>query len=254
MSNDYLIYGLLEPKLSALRQINHFYKGVIMKKILMVLTSNDDLGGLRKTGFYVPEAVHPYQIFKAQGYEIDFASPKGGMPPMDGFKADNRDHVEFLEQNRTKLENTLLPESINSSHYDAIFYVGGHGTMWDFPQNQALSSLAAKIYERGGVVAAVCHGPAGLVNVRLSDGKYLVAGKTVAAFTNAEEESVNLTEVVPFLLETRLVERGAKHVAALNFQANVQTFERLVTGQNPASAKGVAEAVVTLLEPQAITA
>jgi putative intracellular protease/amidase len=224
-----------------------------MKKILMVLTSNDDLGGLRKTGFYVPEAVHPYQVFKAQGYEIDFASPKGGLPPMDGFKTDNPEHVEFLEQNRVKLENTLLPESINSSHYDAIFYVGGHGTMWDFPQNQALSSIAAKIYENDGVVAAVCHGPAGLVNVRLSNGKYLVDGKTVAAFTNAEEESVKLTEVVPFLLENQLIERGAKYVPAENFQANVQTSERLVTGQNPASAKGVAQAVVALLERQVAT-
>jgi putative intracellular protease/amidase len=225
-----------------------------MKKILMVLTSKDDLGGLRKTGFYVPEAVHPYQIFKAQGYDIDFASPKGGMPPMDGFKTDNAEHVDFLEQNCAKLENTLLPESINPTNYDAIFYVGGHGTMWDFPQNQALSSLAAKIYENDGVVAAVCHGPAGLLNIRLSNGKYLVDGKTVAAFTNAEEESVKLTQVVPFLLENQLIERGAKHVAAPNFEANVQTFERLVTGQNPASAKGVAQAVVALLELQAVIA
>jgi putative intracellular protease/amidase len=245
-----LIYELPEFNLNEFRAANFKHKGGSMKKILMVLTSNDDLGGLRKTGFYVPEAVYPYQIFKVQGYEIDFASPKGGMPPMDGFKADNPEHVEFLEHNRVKLENTLLPESINSSQYDAIFYVGGHGTMWDFPQNQALSRIAAKIYENDGVVAAVCHGPAGLVNVRLSNGKYLVDGKTITAFTNAEEESVKLSKVVPFLLENQLIERGAKHVAAANFEANVQTFERLVTGQNPASAKGVAQAVVALLEPQ----
>ncbi len=219
-----------------------------MKKILMVLTSHDDLGGLRKTGYYLPEAIHPFQVFAAQGYKIDFASPKGGVPPVDGFKADNPEHVAFLEQNKIKLENSLPAEQINPKDYAAIFYVGGHGTMWDFPNNTALSSVAAKIYDAGGVVAAVCHGPAALINIRLENGEYLVANKQVAAFTNAEEASVGLTNTVPFLLESALLERGAKHVATDNFQANVQISERLITGQNPASARGVAEAVVAMLE------
>jgi putative intracellular protease/amidase len=218
------------------------------KNILMVLTSHNDLGGRRKTGYYVPEAAHPYEVFEAQGYTVDFVSPQGGEPPKDGFDADDMSQVRFLEENKDKLAATLTPEQVNADNYQAIFYAGGHGTMWDFPNNTALAELASNIYERGGVVAAVCHGPAALVNVRLPNGEFLVKGKAVAAFTNAEEEAVNLTEVVPFLLESKLVERGAKHVPAANFQVNVQTSERLVTGQNPASATGVAKAVVRLLE------
>jgi putative intracellular protease/amidase len=218
------------------------------KTILMVLTNHDDLGGLRKTGYYVPEAAHPYEVFEAQGYTVDFVSPQGGEPPKDGFDADDVSQVRFLEENKDKLKATLTPEQVNADNYQAIFYAGGHGTMWDFPNNTALAEIASSIYERGGVVAAVCHGPAALVNVRLLNGEFLVKGKAVAAFTNAEEEAVNLTEVVPFLLESKLVERGAEHVPAANFQVNVQTSERLVTGQNPASATGVAEAVVRVLE------
>ncbi len=224
------------------------------KNILMVLTSNDDLGGVRKTGYYVPEAAHPYEVFKAQGYTVDFVSPKGGEPPKDGYKADDASQVTFLEENKDKLATTLTPEQVNADNYHAIFYAGGHGTMWDFPNNTKLAEIASSIYEKGGVVSAVCHGPAALVNVRLSNGEFLVKDKMVAAFTNAEEEAVKLTEVVPFLLESELLERGAKHVPAPNFQANVQTSERLVTGQNPASAKGVAEAVVTMLEKTLVTA
>jgi putative intracellular protease/amidase len=224
------------------------------KNILMVLTSHDDLGGLRKTGYYVPEAAHPYEVFRVQGYTVDFVSPKGGEPPKDGFKADDASHVKFVEENKDKLATTLLPEQVNPDNYHAIFYAGGHGTMWDFPNNAKLAELASSIYEKGGVVAAVCHGPAALVNVRLSNGEFLVKGKKVAAFTNAEEEAVKLTEIVPFLLESKLLERGAKHVPAANFAVNFQISERLVTGQNPASARGVAEAVVKVLEKTLVNA
>ncbi len=219
-----------------------------MKKILFALTSHADLGGLRKTGYYVPEAAHPYAEFKARGYGVEFVSPLGGTPPMDGFKADDAEQVAFLEENRAKLEQTMTPEQVNSLEYDAVFFVGGHGTMWDFAENVSLARIAAQIYDRGGVVAAVCHGPAGLVNVRRSSGEYLVAGKAVAAFTNAEEIAVGLQDTVPFMLETVLLERGAQHIAAPNFSKNVQVSERLVTGQNPASARGVGAAVVKLLE------
>jgi putative intracellular protease/amidase len=224
------------------------------KNILLVLTSNDDLGGVGKTGYYVLEAAHPYEVFKAQGYTIDFVSPKGGEPPKDGYKADDASQTRFLEENKDKLATTLTPEQVAPENYHAIFFAGGHGTMWDFPNNSKLAEIASSIYEKGGVVSAVCHGPAALVNIRLSNGDFLVKGKTVAAFTNAEEEAVKLTGVVPFLLETKLIERGAKHVAAPNFQANVQTSARLVTGQNPASARGVAEAVVRVLEQQSVPA
>jgi putative intracellular protease/amidase len=218
------------------------------KKILFVLTSHADLGGVRNTGFYVPEAAHAYSIFKSQGYEVDFVSPRGGQPPLDGFKAEDTEQVAFLESNRAALANTLRPEQVRPADYAAIFYVGGHGTMWDFADQTELSAVAASIYEGGGVVSAVCHGPAGLLNIRLSSGEFLVKGKPVAAFTNAEEAAVGLSKTVPFLLESKLLERGATPILAPNFQANIQVWERLVTGQNPASARGVAEAVVKLLE------
>jgi putative intracellular protease/amidase len=129
----------------------------------------------------------------------------------------------------------------------AIFYAGGHGTMWDFPDNAQLASIAASIYERGGVVAAVCHGPSGLVNIRLSDGKYLVDGKEVSGFTNEEEKAMGLTDIVPFLLEDKLKSRGAKYSKAAAFQKHVVVSDRLVTGQNPQSASGVGDGIAKLL-------
>lgn len=202
---------------------------------------NADLGGTgRKTGFYLPEAAHPWKVFTEAGYHVDFVSPKGGEAPMDG--VDLSDPIQQALLNdpdaAAALRNTLTPEQVNPSDYDAIFYVGGHGTMWDFPDNTQLAKVTADLYEDGGVVAAVCHGPAGLVNVRLADGSYLVDGKEVSAFTNEEETAAGLTEVVPFLLQTKLTE---------NFAAYVVADGRLVTGQNPASATGVAQRAVEIL-------
>jgi putative intracellular protease/amidase len=147
------------------------------------------------------------------------------------------------------VENTLTPAQVEPSHYDAIFFAGGHGTMWDFPDNERLARIAATIYEQGGIVGAVCHGPAGLVNIKLTDGSHLIAGKTVAGFTNEEEAAVGLSDVVPFLLVSKLSDRGAIHTKANNFQAHVVVSDRLVTGQNPASAKGVGVEMVKLMKP-----
>lgn len=221
-----------------------------MNKILIALTSHNQLGNTgRATGFYLPEAAHPYAHFAAAGYEVDFVSPQGGEPPMDG--VDHTDPVQqaFLEnvEVMAKVRNTLRPEQVNPNDYDVIFYAGGHGVMWDFPNNERLAQIAAAIYEQDGIVAAVCHGPAGLVNIRLSDGSYLVAGKAVSTFTNEEEQAVGLTNVVPFLLETQLRERGATITKAANFQPHAVVSERLVTGQNPASATLVAEHVLAVL-------
>ncbi|MGH3976455.1 MAG: type 1 glutamine amidotransferase domain-containing protein [Pseudonocardiaceae bacterium] len=167
---------------------------------------------------------------------------------MDGIDLSDPVQQAFLDDPdvAAALRDTLTPEQVNPNDYDAIFYAGGHGTMWDFPDNTQLAKVAANVYEGGGVIAALCHGPAGLVNVRLSDGSYLVDGKEISAFTN-EETAVGLTEVVPFLLQTRLTERGARHTGTENFAAYVVADGRLVTGQNPASASGVAERVVELL-------
>lgn len=221
-----------------------------MKKVLFVLTSHDRKGNTgQATGFYLPEAAHPWAQLQGQGIEVDFVSPKGGRPPMDG--ADELDTIskKFLATNdvMTKLGNTPNPTQVTASDYAGIFFVGGHGTMWDFPNDVDLTALAAKIYESGGIVAAVCHGPAALVNLKLSNGQYLVDGKRVAAFTDDEERAVKLDGVVPFLLASALQRRGAIHVPAPNWQENVVVDGRLVTGQNPASAEGVGREMARLL-------
>ncbi len=219
-----------------------------MKKILMVLTSHSVLGSTgRSTGWYVPEAAHPWKQFTDAGFAVDFASPKGGVNPFDGFDDQDPVQVSFMRAFGPNGPSTMVATDIDPAAYAAIFYVGGHGTMWDFADNRTLADSAAAIYEAGGVVAAVCHGPAGLVNITLSDGSPLVAGKRVSAFTDAEEAAVGLADEVPFLLASTLVSRGALHEPAENFQPNVVVDGRLVTGQNPASAVGVADAVVTQL-------
>ncbi len=221
------------------------------KKVLIVLTSHDTLGNTGKeTGFYLPEVTHPEAAFEQAGFSIDYVSPKGGKAPMIGVDLEDPLNQAFLE-NATKVsqvETTLTPAQIDPTKYDAIFYAGGHGTMWDFPENQELAAIASTIYEQGGVVGAVCHGPAGLANIKLSNGDYLVSGKTVAGFTNEEEAAVSLSEVVPFFLEEMLTDRGATHTKAANFQPHVVVSARLVTGQNPASAAGVGEQMVKLLK------
>ncbi len=224
-----------------------------MKKILIVVTSHDQLGTTgKKTGYYLPEVTHPFFKLTDAGFTIDFVSPKGGKAPMDEKSRDLNDpeNKKFLENPvyMNKIEHTFRPDEIDFQKYSAIVYAGGHGTMWDFPDNHDLAHLAAQIYEHGGVVAAVCHGPAALINIKLANGKYLIDGKKVSSFTNAEEKEVGLTEVVPFLLESKLVARGAKFQPAANWSNKVVVDERLVTGQNPQSAASLGEAVVKLLE------
>lgn len=221
------------------------------QKVLVVLTSHDSLGKTGKeTGYYLPEVSHPVAVFERAGLSVDFVSPKGGKAPMIGIDLNDPANAAFLNNSEkmAQVENTLNPSEVDPSVYDAIFYAGGHGTMWDFADNSRLASIAASIYERGGVVSAVCHGPAGLVNIRLSNNEYLVAGKKVSVFTNEEEAAAGLTDIVPFLLEAKLIERGATVDKAPNFQAKSVVSDRLVTGQNPASATGVAEKVVELLK------
>ncbi|MCC3448428.1 MAG: type 1 glutamine amidotransferase domain-containing protein [Microcoleus sp. PH2017_39_LGB_O_B] len=220
------------------------------QKVLIVLTSHDTLGDTGKeTGFYLPEVTHPLDAFTKAGLMVDFVSPKGGKAPMVGIDLEDPLNKAFLDDSEQvlRVENTLNPAQIKPAEYAAIFYAGGHGTMWDFADNQELAEIAAAIYEAGGIVGAVCHGPAALVNIKLSDGTYLVANKTVAAFTNEEEAAVGLTDIVPFLLEAKLIERGANFTKVPNFQVCVVASDRLVTGQNPASAAGVGERMVELI-------
>ncbi|WP_327091787.1 type 1 glutamine amidotransferase domain-containing protein [Nonomuraea sp. NBC_01738] len=214
--------------------------------ILIALTSHARLGDTgRTTGFYVSEAAHPWAAFTGAGHEVGFVSVRGGEPPRDG--EDPSDPVQRRLLELPALRATPRPEEVDAGRYDAILFAGGHGTMWDFPDNPGLAALATTVYERGGVVAAVCHGPAALVGVTLSCGAPLVAGRRVAAFTDAEEAAVGLTGVVPFSLASRLVELGAEHVPGPDFAPRVIRDGRLVTGQNPASADGVAREVLAAL-------
>ena len=225
---------------------------VPMKRVLFALTSHDKKGTTsgEPTGAYLPEIAHPHAVFVAAGYTVDLVSTRGGPVPLDGVDRSDAVSAAFLDdvEIARQLRESPASTSVDPARYAAIFFAGGHGAMWDFPDAQAFSNAASAIYDAGGVVGAVCHGPAGLVNVRLSNGGYLVAGKAVTAFTNEEERAVKLDTLVPFLLETRLRERGARFEGAPNWQEKVVVSERLVTGQNPASAAGVAKAMVTVLD------
>lgn len=220
------------------------------KKILFVVSSHDKKGNTgESTGYYLGEVTHAWEVLKDQ-YVIDFVSPKGGKPPVDGLDLSDPVNKLFWEDKtyHTKIDHSLKPSEVNPKDYVAIYYAGGHGAMWDFADNVEISKIATAIYENNGVVGAVCHGPAGLVNVKLNNGKYLVDGKKINAFTNEEEAAVKLEKVVPFALETKLIERGAQFEKSGLWQKHVTVDERLVTGQNPQSAKGVGEAMLTELK------
>ncbi|MEU4439190.1 type 1 glutamine amidotransferase domain-containing protein [Micromonospora chalcea] len=217
-----------------------------MTRALIALTSHSELGRTgRSTGYYVGEAAEPWEVFRAAGYDVDLVSVAGGEPPVDGRDENDTTQNDFLAT--AGVTDTPKAADVDPAGYDVILFAGGHGTMWDFPDDPDLARIARSVYERGGVVAAVCHGPSALVNLTLTDGSRLVAGKRVAGFTNSEEAAVGLTDEVPFLLADKLTEAGAQHVAAPDFTEHVVVDERLVTGQNPQSARAVADAVVKLI-------
>ncbi|WP_433830361.1 type 1 glutamine amidotransferase domain-containing protein [Flavobacterium anhuiense] len=221
------------------------------KKILFVLTSHGELGNTGKTtGYHLQELSHPWKVLTDAGYEIDFVSPKGGEPPVDFFDLSEPTNKEFWENEtyKQKRENTFVPSEIKTEDYTAVYYVGGHGTVYDLPDHTELQEITRKIYENNGVVGAVCHGPSGLVNIKLSNGQYLVADKKVNSFTNEEEREMQLENEVPFLIETTMIERGAKWEGSGKWQPHVTADQRLVTGQNPFSAKGVGEAILNELQ------
>jgi putative intracellular protease/amidase len=219
------------------------------KKVLFIVSSAGQIGPKnRKTGNYLPEVSHPYHEFEQKKYVIDFASVQGGEPPIDGMElTEDPLNVSFL--NGKGLRDMKQSKKISEAYvqaYDAIFVPGGLGPMVDMPDNQDIQNAIAETYDRGAIVGAVCHGPASLLNVKLKDGSSLIEGKTISAFSNAEEEGY-AKEDVPFLLESAIKEKGAKFVSVSPWQANSIADGRLVTGQNPASAKGVAEKMIALL-------
>lgn len=220
-------------------------------KALIVVTSHSQMGNTGKpTGYYLPEVSHPFFKLLDLGITVDIASPKGGKAPMDENSRDLKDPANrrFLEGYASKLDHTLKLSAVNADDYQAIIFAGGHGTMWDFAQTPSVASVAEKIYAKGGIVSAVCHGPAALINLKDENGDPLVKGKKIAAFTNDEEEAAGLTQTMPFLLETELVKQGAIFEKAPLWQKKVVVSGRLVTGQNPASAEGVGEEVAKLIK------
>lgn len=221
--------------------------------ILLVLTNHAELGDTGKpTGFFLSEAAHPYEVFTASGHPVTLASPQGGFAPIDpkSFDLEDKANAAFwkkfgnADDAKPGINATAVLKDLDAGDYGAIFFAGGHGTVWDFPDSEAVRKFTARIYENQGVVGAVCHGPAALINVKLSDGTHLLAGKKTAVFTNSEEEAVGLAKTVPFLLQTEFEKAGAKVMTAEDFTENAIRDGRLVTGQNPASAKKSAELLV----------
>ena len=223
-------------------------------KILIVLTSHDQLGNTgKKTGFWLEEFAAPYYVLKDGGASITLASPKGGQPPIDPISDLPENQTELTKRFRTdaaahtELANTEKLADVSADDFDAVFYPGGHGPMWDMPDNPTSIALVEAFVKADKPVGAVCHAPVALVNVRGKDGKYLVEGKRVTGFTNAEEEAVGLTAVVPFLLEDRLKKQGGIFSKAANWVPYVQVDGKLVTGQNPASSGPGAKELLKLL-------
>ncbi|QLC67075.1 type 1 glutamine amidotransferase domain-containing protein [Flavobacterium sp. LPB0248] len=217
-----------------------------MKKVLFVVTSNDKLGNTgEKTGFWSEEFAAPYYELLDQGVDITIASPLGGQPPIDPKSADPASATEDTKRFdadkvlQEKLKNTLKLSTVNQKDYDAVFYPGGHGPLWDLVEDRNSIALIESFYTHNKPVAFVCHAPAVLKNVKV-DGQYLVKGKKVTGFTNAEEEAVGLTKVVPFLLEDALASNGAIFSKGENWQPYAVADGLLITGQNPASSKLVA--------------
>jgi putative intracellular protease/amidase len=211
-------------------------------KILMVLTSHEDLGNTgRKTGFWLEELAAPYYTFQDAGAEIVLASPKGGQPPLDpksNEPASQTEHTRRFDADtaaKAQLAATLRLASVSQAEFDAVFYPGGHGPLWDLAEDTNSIALIQSVLEAGKPIALVCHAPGVLRHTQRSDGKPLVDGKKVTGFTNTEEAAVGLTDVVPFLVEDELKAKGGLYSKGEDWAAYVVSDGLLITGQNPAS-------------------
>jgi putative intracellular protease/amidase len=223
-------------------------------KILIVLTSHDQLGNTgKKTGFWLEELAAPYYVFKDAGAELTLASPKGGQPPLDpksndpAFQTDETRRFEADAEARSALANTARLDTLSHEQFDAVFYPGGHGPLWDLAENEDSIALIEDTLNAGKPVALVCHAPGVLRHARNPDGSPLVQGKKVTGFTNSEEAAVNLTEVVPFLVEDELIKNGGRFSKVDDWQPYAIRDGLLITGQNPASSTSAAETLIALL-------
>jgi putative intracellular protease/amidase len=220
-------------------------------KILIVLTSHDLLGNTgKKTGFWLEEFAAPYYVFKDAGAEITLASPKGGQPPLDPKSGEKDSQTSATDRfNADKEAQALLAHTkklseISPADYDALFYPGGHGPLWDLAEDKDSIALIEAMFAKGNPVAAVCHAPGVFRHVMSWDGSLMVQGKSVTGFSNSEEAAVGLTDVVPFLVEDELKKNGGKYSKGADWQSYFVQDNNLITGQNPASSEAVAKAVL----------
>ncbi|WP_201610660.1 type 1 glutamine amidotransferase domain-containing protein [Psychrobacter submarinus] len=222
-------------------------------KILMVLTSHDELGDTgKKTGFWLEEFAAPYYAFIDAGVDVTLASPAGGQPPLDPSSdtedAQTKDTKRFKEDSEAQkhLANTKKLADMKAEDFDSVFYPGGHGPLWDLAVDKDSINLIETFVQQDKPVAFVCHSPAALKNVKV-DGEYLVKGKTVTGFTNSEEDAVGLTDVVPFLVEDVLKANGGDYQKANDWESYVVEDGLLITGQNPASSEDAAKRLLNKL-------
>lgn len=224
-------------------------------KILMVLTSHDQMGDTgHKTGFWLEEFTAPYYVFRDAGADITIASPKGGKPPVDpNSEADDAltdSTRRFQEDAQAKeaLASTKKLGDVDMNEFDAVFYPGGHGPLWDLVNDKASIALIKAAYEQDKVISAVCHAPAVFKHVEIKPGQNLVGGRQVTGFSNSEEEAVGLASIVPFLLEDMLKDNTATYSKGDDWAPHIVVDGKLITGQNPASSEGTAKAVVQTLQ------
>lgn len=222
-------------------------------KILVVLTSHEQLGNTgEKTGFWLEELAAPYYTFKDAGAELVLASPKGGQPPLDpksdlpDFQTESTQRFQDDQQAQQALANTVILNEVNADDFDAVFYPGGHGPLWDLAEDNHSVALIEQFYQAEKPVAAVCHAPAVFKHTK-HQGESLVKGKKVTGFSNSEEDAVQLTEVVPFLVEDMLVANGGTYSKGEDWTSYIVVDGHLITGQNPASSEACAQAVLTAL-------
>lgn len=220
------------------------------KSVLLIVTSHDRISGDKDkpTGVWLSEAAEPYIAFQSAGFKVDIASPKGGSVPVDPNSVENGSNDEKFTEVTKLLQKTERIKDVVYEGYDAIFLAGGHGAMYDFPGDPDIQNIMAYFKDQGRIVSAVCHGPAAFADAKTKDGKYLVDGIKLTAFTNAEEDATKLSEDMPFMLQTKLEENGAGFVAGAAGEENVVSSGSFVTGQNPASAEAVAKAVIKRLQ------
>jgi putative intracellular protease/amidase len=223
-------------------------------KVLVVLTSHEELGNTgKKTGFWLEELAAPYYRFKEAGYEISLASPKGGRPPLDPkssqpeFQTDETRRFEADAEATAALANTVRLDSVSAADYDAVFYPGGHGPLWDLTEDRTSVRLIETTLRSGKPVALVCHAPGALRHATEEDGTPLVAGKKVTGFANTEEAAVELVDVVPFLVEDELTTLGGDFSKGADWAPYVVQDGLLITGQNPASSGPAADALIAKL-------